>query len=79
MEVRESLFSAPRDSAGGVSTSFYEEQEEVAEWKEKLVPYELDLQPLLHPLDHSKEIKAVIEETETNSLISVDCAMMPGK
>lgn len=79
VEVRESLFSAPRDSAGGVSTSFYEEQEEVAEWKEKLVPYELDLQPLLHPLDHSKEIKAVIEETETNSLISVDCAMMPGK
>ena len=79
VEVRESLFSAPRDSAGGVSTSFYEEQEEVAEWKEKLVRYELDLQPLLHPLDHSKEIKAVIEETETNSLISVDCAMMPGK
>lgn len=79
VEVRESLFSAPRGSAGGVSTSFYEEQEEVAEWKEKLVPYELDLQPLLYPLDHSKEIKAVIEETETNSLISVDCAMMPGK
>ena len=51
----------------------------MAELKDKLVPYALDLQPLLPPLDHSKEIKAVIEETETNSLISVDCAMMPGK
>ena len=79
VEVRESLFSAPRGSVGGVSTSFYEKPEEVAEWKEKLVPYELDLQPLLYPLDHSKEIKAVIEETETNSLIPVDCAVMPGK
>ena len=44
-----------------------------------LVPEELDVQPLLYPLDHSKEIRAVIEETETSSLIRVDCAAMPGK
>lgn len=79
VEVRESLFSTPSGSAGGVSRSFYEEPEEVAEWKEKLVPDELDVQPLLYPLDHSKEIKAVIREEETNSLIRVDCVVMPGK
>lgn len=79
VEVRESLFSTPPGHNGGVSMSFYEEPEEVAEWKEKLVPDELDVQPLLYPLDHSKEIKAVVEETETSSLIRVDCAMMPDK
>lgn len=77
VEVRESLFSTPPGHNGGVSMSFYEEPGEVAEWKEKLVPDELDVQPLLYPLDHSKEIKAVVEETETSSLIRVDCAMMP--
>lgn len=79
VEVRESLFSAPAGSVGGVSRSFYEDPEEVAEWKGKLVPDELDVQPLLYPLDHSKEIKAVIREEETNSLIQVDCVAMPGK
>ena len=79
VEVRESLFSAPKGSAGGVSTSFYEEPGEVAEWKEKLVPEKLDVQPLLYPLDHSKEIKAEIEEEETSSLIRIDCAVMPGR
>lgn len=79
VEVRESLFSSPKGSAGGVSTSFYEEPGEVAEWKEKLVPEKLDVQPLLYPLDHSKEIKAEIEEEETSSLIRIDCAVMPGR
>lgn len=79
VEVRESLFSAPKGSVGGVSTSFYEEPGEVAEWKEKLVPEKLDVQPLLYPLDHSKEIKAEIEEEETSSLIRIDCAVMPGR
>ncbi len=79
VEVRESLFSTPRGSVGGVSTSFYEEPEEVAEWKERLAPEKLDVQPLLYPLDHSKEIKAEIEEEETSSLIRIDCAVMPGR
>ena len=79
VEVRESLFSTPRGSVGGVSTSFYEEPGEVAEWKERLAPEKLDVQPLLYPLDHSKEIKAEIEEEETSSLIRIDCAVMPGR
>lgn len=79
VEVRESLFSTPRGSVGGVSTFFYEEPEEVAEWKERLAPEKLDVQPLLYPLDHSKEIKAEIEEEETSSLIRIDCAVMPGR
>ena len=79
VEARESLFSTPKGSVGGVSTSFYEEPGEVAEWKEKLVPEKLDVQPLLYPLDHSKEIKAEIEEEETSSLIRIDCAVMPGR
>ncbi len=79
VEVRETIFSTSPGHDGGVTMSVYEEPEEVAEWKEKLVPEELDVQPLLYPLDHSKEIKAVVEETETSSLIQVDCAVMPGK
>lgn len=79
VEVREVLFPSRRGMSGGVSMSFYEEPEEVAEWREKLVPDRLDIQPILYPLDHSKETKAVIEDTETNSLIQVDCAVMPGK
>lgn len=73
VEVRENLLGVPAGKAGGVSMSFYEQPEEVDEWKRKLISYELDLQPLLYPLDHSKEIKAVIEDVETNSLIYVDC------
>lgn len=79
VEVRESLFSTPSGTVGGAGRSFYEKSEEVAKWKEKLVPEDLDVQPLLYPLDHSKEIRAVVQETETNSLLQVDCAMMPGK
>lgn len=75
VEVRETLFSAPSGSSGGVSMSFYEEPEEVEEWKEKLVPSDLDVQPLLYPLDHSKEIRAVTKDPETNSLIQTNCVL----
>ena len=65
--------------ACGASPIMADEPEEVEEWKEKLVPSDLDVQPLLYPLDHSKEIKAEIEEEETSSLIRIDCAVMPGR
>lgn len=79
VEVRENLFSTPKGSVGGASVSYYEEPDEVADWKEKLVSEKLDVQPLLYPLDHSKKIKAEIEEEETSSLIRIDCAVMPGR
>ncbi len=75
VEVRETLFSTSPGSVGGVSTSFYETPEEIEEWKQKLVPSELDVQPVLYPLDRSKEIKAVTEDPETNSLIRTNCVL----
>lgn len=77
VEVMENLFSAPAGSVGGVKRSYYEDPEEVEEWKQKLLPYDLDIQPLLCPLDHSKEIKAEVEDTETNSILHISCVLTP--
>lgn len=77
VEVMETLFSTPAGSSGGVSMSYYEEPEEVEEWKQKLTPYDFDVQPLLYPLDHSKDISVEVEDTETNSTIYVSCTLVP--
>lgn len=77
VEVMETMFSTPAGSTGGVSRSYYEEPEEVEEWKQKLTPYGLDIQPLLYPLDHSKDISAEVEDTETNSSTYVSCVLVP--
>ncbi len=50
-----------------------EDPEEVAKWKQKAVPKELDLQPLFYPLDYSKEIRAEVLDETTNSVIHVNC------
>ena len=77
VDVAESLFSAPAGSTGGVISSYYEEPEEVKEWKQKLLPYDLDIQPLLYPLDHSKDIRIEVEDTATNSILHVSCVLVP--
>lgn len=60
-------------SSGGTSMNYYEQADEVAAFKKKLVPDELDIQPLLYPLDHSSDIDASVVDDETNSIIHVSC------
>ena len=60
-------------SSGGTHMNYYEETDEVAAFKKKLVPDELDIQPLLYPLDHSSDIDASVVDEETNSIIHVSC------
>ena len=60
-------------SSGGTHMNYYEETDEVAAFKKKLVPDELDIQPLLFPLDHSSDIDASVVDEETNSIIHVSC------
>lgn len=77
VEIMETLFSAPVGSSGGMTRAYYEKPEDVEEWKQKLAPYDLDIQPLLYPLDHSKDISAEVEDTETNSISYVSCVLVP--
>lgn len=57
----------------GAYQLLYDEEEELAEWKEKLVPQELDFQPLLYPLDYSENAEVEIMDTETNSVFPIEC------
>lgn len=65
-------------SSGGTHMNYYEQEDEVAAFKKKLVPDELDIQPLLYPLDHSSDIDASVVDDETNSIIHVSCAQREG-
>lgn len=64
--------------SGGVSMSYYEQEDEVSELKKKLVPDELDIQPLLYPLDHSSDIDVSVVDNETSSIIHVSCVQRDG-
>ena len=74
MEVLEST-PVPANVSGGVHLSVYDKADEIAELAQKLVPDELDIQPLLCPLEHTGDVEAVVTDEETNSLIRVDCVM----
>lgn len=66
-------------SSGGTHMNYYEQADEVAELKQKLVPDELDIQPLLYPLDHSSDIDASVVDEETTSIIHVSCVQHKGE
>ncbi|MCC2254514.1 DUF6449 domain-containing protein [Ruminococcus sp. CLA-AA-H200] len=74
VEVLEST-PVPANVSGGVHLSVYDKTDEIAELAQKLVPDELDIQPLLCPLEHTGDVEAVVTDEETNSLIRVDCVM----
>lgn len=65
-------------SSGGTSMNYYEQADEVAAFKKMLIPDELDIQPLLYPLDHSSDIDVSVVDDETNSIIHVSCAQREG-
>lgn len=67
-------YAVPANTSGGVSWKYYDTPEDIAQWQPRLVPAIFDLQPLLCPLDY-EEVKAVVEDTETNSTIEIDCVL----
>lgn len=68
----------PVNTSGGVSWKYYDTPEDIALWQPRLVPEILDLQPLLCPLDYD-EVRAVVEDTETNSTTEIKCVLRTAK
>ena len=75
IQEMETLPAAGTDglSSGGTHMNYYEQADEIETFKKKLIPDELDIQPLLYPLDHSSDIDASVVDDETNSIIHVSC------
>lgn len=75
IQEMETLPAAGTDglSSGGTHMNYYEQTDEIETFKKKLIPDELDIQPLLYPLDHSSDIDASVVDDETNSIIHVSC------
>lgn len=65
--------------AGSVHMRFYDEEEELAQWKDTLIPEELAIQPLLNPVDTSVQAEAEVQDESTNSTIVVNCYSSGGK
>ena len=65
-------------SSGGTHVLYYEQEDEVAELKQKLVPDVLDIQPFFYPLDHSSDIDASVVDEATTSIIHVSCVQRKG-
>lgn len=61
------------ERTGGVTLERYETEEEIKTWKGRLVWQELDVQPLLYPLDSGTEIEAEAEEPESGAAVTVQC------
>lgn len=52
---------------------FYEEEAEIAEWADRLVPEELAVQPLLCPADASIWAEVEVEDEDTGASALVRC------
>lgn len=65
-----------RAVSGGNYMSFYEGEDEISAVRQFLVPDELDIQPLLCPLDHSADVDAAVKDEETSSVVHVNCAQI---
>lgn len=66
-------YSVPNGYNGGVIRNVYETPEEIEVWKNRLVPEEFDVQPLLYPLSENPKVK--IENKETNSYTEIKCRL----
>ena len=74
VEIRET-FAVPADVSGGRYVHFYEEPEEVDQWKGKLIPKAFDVQQILYPTDRSRSAEAVVTDTEAASYVRVKCVL----
>lgn len=58
---------------GSVRMRFYDEEEEIAQWLDGLVPVDLAIQPLMNPVDTSVQVEAEVLDESTNSTVIVKC------
>lgn len=59
--------------AGGRTMQRYETEEEIAIWKDRLIPQEFCIQPLLCPADTAAEIEAEVTDPESGAVVLVEC------
>lgn len=70
--IREEHGASP-GRVGGSTMRRYETEEELEEWKGRLIPQEFCIQPLLNPVDVSVSAEAEIRESESGAVILVEC------
>lgn len=74
VEMYDQYTSGEKNTVGGTSWEYYDTAEEIAVWQPRLIPEIFDMQPLLCPMDY-KTVKAVAEDSDTNSTIEIKCAL----
>jgi len=65
--------SAHGNGYGYSNRAFYDDPNEIEQWKQKLVPCKLDFQPLFFPMDYFREGKVEVKDSETSSTMIVYC------
>lgn len=58
---------------GSMRVEHYETEEELRKWRGRLIWAELDVQPLLYPLNYRGGIEAEAEEPESGAMVKVEC------
>ena len=58
---------------GNTGVRFYQEEEDLEAWRGKLVPEDLAIQPILHPVDGQTYAEAEIEDEDTSSVTITQC------
>ena len=74
VEIKETS-AVPAGVSGGSYVHFYEEPEEVDQWKDRLFPKVFDVQQVLCPMDRSRNAEAVVCDEETASYVKVKCIL----
>ena len=54
---------------------FYEEPEEVDQWKEKLIPKAFDVQQIRSEQDHTQNAEAVVTDGRRRLYVRVKCIL----
>ena len=58
---------------GNTGVRFYQEEEDLEAWRGKLVPEDLAIQPILHPVDGRTYAEAEIKDEDTSSVTITQC------
>ncbi|WP_418390510.1 DUF6449 domain-containing protein [[Clostridium] scindens] len=58
---------------GNTGIRFYQEEEDLEAWRGKLVPEDLAIQPILHPVDGRTYAEAEIKDEDTSSVTITQC------
>ncbi len=59
--------------SGGVHMQFYDKENDIAKWSEKLIPDSFAVQPVLRPVDSSVQAEVQVEDEAANGAVVVDC------